>query len=236
MDEAQRRTALTSGTSGAAPGRTGMTWPPALPFATALARAREHDAHALSLLYHRFLPVVYRYVLGRIGDIHTAEDVTSETFLAMLNGIASSRSDEELSFAAWVLGIARHHVAMYFRRHARSPVPLDVSEDVQRMQRPDEGDPLAILTARESWHEVVAALNRLTDEQRTVVLYRCVLDYSADEVSQLLGKSAGAIRVQQFRALASLARLLGAPPERAARTRHAISTHRTEGSDSHAAR
>lgn len=245
MDEAQRRgdsIAITSAAARGAPssGRSGMTWPPALPFTTALARARAHDAHALSLLYHRFLPVVYRYVLGRVGDIHAAEDVTSETFLAMLNGIASTRADEELSFAAWMLGIARHQAAMHFRRHARSPIRLDasidISEDVQQAQGTNEGDPLAILTARESWHEVVAALNHLTEEQRTVVLYRCVLDYSADEVGQLLGKQAGAIRVQQFRALASLARLLGAPSERDAHKRHHTFRNRAEGSDSHAAK
>lgn len=233
MDEAHRRADSPPGTlprtSGALPsGRTGLTWPPALPFATALARARAHDARALSLLYHRFLPAVYRYVLGRVGDTHVAEDVTSETFLAMIRGIGAVRAEDELSFASWVLGIARNQVAMHFRRHAHSPISLAAGEDIEPVHRSEEGDPLTILTARESWHEVVAALNRLSEEQRTVVLYRCVLDYSAEEVGQLLGKHAGAIRVQQFRALTALARLLG--------IEHRASSQVTEGSDSHARR
>lgn len=231
MDEAHRRTASPPATArrvhGEMPsGRTGLTWPPALSFTTVLAGARRHDARALSLLYHRFLPVVFRYALGRVADTHAAEDITSETFLAMIHGVAAARAEDELSFASWVLGIARNQVAMHFRRHARSPVPLVASEDIQPAHLTEEGDPLTILTARESWHEVVAALNRLSEEQRTVILYRCVLDYSAEEVGQLLGKKAGAIRVQQFRALTALARLLG--------TEHSASTKVTEGSDGHA--
>ncbi|HEV8194692.1 MAG TPA: sigma factor-like helix-turn-helix DNA-binding protein, partial [Ktedonobacterales bacterium] len=92
----------------------------------------------------------------------------------------------------------------------------------------DEDDPLAIITARESWGTVVAALNRLTEEQRTVVLYRCVLDYSAEEVADLLDKQPGTIRALQFRALASLARHLGIEKQgrNAGRTRPGIDKRR----------
>jgi RNA polymerase sigma factor (sigma-70 family) len=83
----------------------------------------------------------------------------------------------------------------------------DYPEEIAATAEAD--DPLHILTARESWSEVATALNRLTEEQRMVVLYRCVLGYSTEEVGQLLGKPAGTIRALQFRALAQLSRLLG---------------------------
>ena len=213
-----------------------MTWPPALPFAAALASARKHESRALSLLYHRFLPVVYRYVLGRVGDTHVAEDVTSETFLAMLHGIASTRASDELGFAAWVLGIARNHVATYFRQRGQPYESLDGYDDVAPSHRLDEGDPLTLLTANESWREIVAALERLTDEQRTVVLYRCVLDYSAEEVGQLLDKQAGAIRAMQFRALASLARILDASRGHDTSAWRGSSTQLMNGSDGNGTR
>jgi RNA polymerase sigma-70 factor (ECF subfamily) len=72
----------------------------------------------------------------------------------------------------------------------------------------EEGDPLAIITAREDWAEVVAALNALTEDQRSVVLYRCLFGYSTEEVARILEKRPGAVRALQFRALASLVRLL----------------------------
>lgn len=241
MSDAPRRSGQLPGTIygdwgkasgvGSTQGRTGMTWPPALPFATVLDAARALDSRSISLLYHRFLPVVYRFILARVGDVHLAEDLTSETFFGVLEGVAAAHAEDELHFAAWVLGIARNRVAMHFRRRRSRPeTALDLTDDLPLYAAPDEGDPLAILTARESWHEVVAALARLTDDQRTVVLYRCILGYSADEVGQLMGKQAGTVRALQFRALASLARLLhDQPPARGRRA-----GDQQEGSKGHA--
>lgn len=190
---------------------TGLTWPPELPFSLALERARALDRSALGMLYRRFLPVVYRYALARVGTVHVAEDVTSETFFAVVEGIGAMRAQDELSFAAWVLGIARNKVALHFRRlYARPDTPRLLPEDEQPPAVAEQDDPLAIITARESWAEVVAGLNQLTEDQRAVVLYRCVLGYSTEDVARLLEKQPNAIRALQFRALASLARHLGA--------------------------
>jgi RNA polymerase sigma-70 factor (ECF subfamily) len=191
--------------------RSGMTWPPALPFAEIIRRARAADDYALTLLYRRFLPVVYRFILARISDTPTAEDITSETFFAVIERIGETRAQDELAFAAWTLGIARNQVATYYRRQRARPT--------SRLDEPDgeydlytaagEGDPLNIITARERWAEVVGALNQLTEDQRNVLLYRVILGYSAEDVGALLNKQAGAVRALQFRALASLARILG---------------------------
>lgn len=184
-------------------------WSPELPFASAVARARDLDHEALSLLYTRYLSVVYRYVLGRVGDVHLAEDVTSETFLAMVDSIERVRADDELAFAAWLLGIARNKVAEHYRRQAARPATQDMAESWdERPAQAEASDPLGVVLARESWGEVVAALGRLTEEQRTVVLYRCVLGYETEEVARLVGRQPGAVRALQFRALASLARFL----------------------------
>jgi RNA polymerase sigma-70 factor, ECF subfamily len=189
-----------------------MTWPPSLPFETALLRAKELDERCLSLLYARFLPVIYRFQLARAGDPHVAEDLTAETFTAMVEQIGRARATEELGFAAWLLRIAHNKLLMFFRARRSRPAPVyGVPDEFPLYTRADEGDPLAVLTARESWSEIVTALNSLTEEQRTVVLYRCVLGYSAEEVGELLGKQAGAVRALQFRALSSLARRFGVP-------------------------
>lgn len=185
------------------------TWPAELPFSSALERARALDEAALSWLYRRYLPAVYRFVLGRVGDTHLAEDLTSETFMAMVESIERSRASDELAFAAWLIGIARNKVAEHYRRQASRPV---TQGELQPWEEPwalaESGDPLGVVTSRERWGEVVDALRQLTEEQRTVLLYRCVLGYETDEVARLLHRQPGAIRALQFRALASLARLL----------------------------
>jgi RNA polymerase sigma-70 factor, ECF subfamily len=191
-------------------GHSRYSLPPDFPFVTLLALARGADKAALSALYKRFLPPVYRFILGRVKSVPVAEDLTSDTFFAMLEGITTVRAEDEMGFAAWLLGVARNIVSQYFRRQR-----LQQNNHPELYQRQEEAavaeedDPLAVLTARESWSEVLAALDRLTHEQRLVVLYRCVHGFSTEEVGRALGKPANAIRGLQFRALASLARSLG---------------------------
>jgi len=181
-----------------------------LPFERVLERAKALDKTALSMLYKRFLPVVYRYALARVADIHQAEDITAETFIAVVEHIATTRALDELSFAAWLLGIARNKIAMHFRQQRGQPhIQRDMPEDAEPVASAEGDDPLAIITARESWSEIVQALNLLTEEQRAVVLYRCVLGYPTEDVARLMEKQPGTIRALQFRALASLARHLG---------------------------
>lgn len=186
-------------------------WLPELPFSSVLERARALDHGALSLLYSRYLPVVRIYVLGRVGDVHLAEDVISETFLAMVDSIERVRADNEPAFAAWLLSIARNKVIDHYRRQAALPITQGmVAPWEEPAAQAEAGDPLRVVTARESWAEVVAALQRLTEEQRMVLIYRCVLGYETEEVARLMGRQPGAVRALQFRALASLARFLAA--------------------------
>lgn len=209
-------------------------WSPDMPFASVLERARELEHEALSLLYSHYLPVVQWYVVGRLSDIHLAEDVTSETFIAMVNSIERTRADDEPAFVAWLLGIARNKVMDHFRRQATLPQTRGV---VAPWEEPaagaEAGDPLNVVTARESWAEVVAALRRLTEEQRMVVLYRCVLGYETEEVARLMGRQQGTVRALQFRALASLTRILaaGTPQQTVAALRLSLNepTHGSSG-------
>lgn len=179
----------------------------AFPKVIELAKAREQAA--ISLLYRRFLPVIYRYVLARVADIPTAEDLTSETFFAMVRGIAATRAQDELAFVAWLLGIARYQVLMHYRRVKKQnevELPPHFEDDLHNIA--EDGDPLLILTARESWAETAQALEQLTPDQKTVVLYRCVLGYPTEEVAAMMNKRPGTVRALQFRALAALAKNL----------------------------
>jgi RNA polymerase sigma-70 factor (ECF subfamily) len=167
------------------------------------------------MLYRRFLPIVYRYALAHVGNTGQAEDVTSETFYAMVDGIASTRAQDERGFTAWLLRIAHNKVARHHRTlRARPEVPLTLTEDAQPFAIAEEDDPQAVVTAHERWLEIVEAVHALTEEQRIVVVYRCALGYSTTEVAEMLGKPENAVRGLQFRALASLSRHLEAKNRR----------------------
>ena len=183
-----------------------------LGFEAILGRARALDRDALGTLYDRYLPAIYRFVHGRVGDPHLAEDLTADTFMAMVESVERARAEDELSFAAWLFGIARNKVAEHMRRRAiRGRVAPEVEMDAEEpLAGAEADDPLGVVIARERWAKVSAELDQLTEEQRDVLLYRCVLGYETDEVARLLGRQPGAIRALQFRALSALARRLSA--------------------------
>ena len=87
-----------------------------------LAQRARTDGDAFAELYCRHVPRVYRYHMVHTGNIKDAEDLTSQTFIAAMEGIRSFRGDG--SFAAWIMGIAVRKKALFFRRR-KPEVPLD---------------------------------------------------------------------------------------------------------------
>lgn len=190
-----------------------------LSFGRQLDRARRGEAEALSALYRQFLPGVFGYIAARVPDRATAEDLTSEVFLQMVEGISGLRASEEAGFAAWILQIARIAVAGYYRRRERQPTVVSFAAtswdeedegevDLALLTSAPAGDPARQAEVREEWREVVEAINALTEEQRQVLVSRLILGYDVEMVGRMLGKNGNAIKALQFRALHSLHRLL----------------------------
>lgn len=191
-------------------------------FETTLAAARLGEAWALRALYDELAPTVTGYL--RLRGAVEPDDLTSETFLAVFRALERFEGDEA-GFRSWVFTIAHRRLIDEHRRAQRRPAtaPLaavgaevDVSADVETAALADELDPA---TRR--------ALDRLSDEQRTVVLLRIVADLSVEQVAVVLGRRPGAVRSLQHRALTRLRReLAGRDPS----LRSGPSAQRTDGS------
>src|ERR1700730_14548450 len=105
------------------------------PIGRQLDAARRGESEALSILYRQFLPSVFGYITTRVPDRATAEDLTSEVFLQMVEGIARLRARDEAGFLAWLLRIARATVAGYYRKREKQPVHFSLQdEDWQTLQ------------------------------------------------------------------------------------------------------
>lgn len=189
------------------------------PFRCQLEQARRGEAEALSRLYRQFLPGVFGYIAARVPDRATAEDLTSEVFLKMVEGISRLRATEEARFAAWILQIARVTVAGYYRQRERQPTTVSLTPSAWEGADEEQGymalsahlladDPAHQTEAREEWRAVVEAINQLTEEQRQVLVSRLILGYDVETVGRMLGKKGNAIKALQFRAMQSLHRLL----------------------------
>jgi RNA polymerase sigma-70 factor, ECF subfamily len=184
-----------------------------------LDRARRGESEALSILYRQFLPGIFGYTAARVPDRATAEDLTSEVFLKMVEGIGRLRASDEASFAAWLLQIARITVAGYYRQREHLPALVSLEPGLWEEEafekreallasHPDL-DPAQSAEIHDEWNTVVNAINALTEEQRQVLIGRLILGYDVTTVARMIGKTANAVKALQFRALRSLQRVLG---------------------------
>ncbi len=187
-------------------------------FRRQLDGARSGESEALSTLYRQFLPRIFGYIATRVADRATAEDLTSEVFLKMVEGIGQLRASDEPGFAAWLLQIARLTIADYYRKRKYQPVFVSLEPTFGEEEtygewgtipsnQPD-GDPAQWIEAREEWARVVAAINTLTEEQRQVLVGRLIIGLDVATVARMVGKKANAVKSLQFRALQSLQRVL----------------------------
>jgi len=184
-----------------------------------LDQARQGESEALSALYRQFLPGIFGYIAVRVSDRATAEDLTSDVFLKMVEGIGQLRASDEAGFAAWLLQIARITVAGYYRKRERLPVLVSLEPGEGEEEAPGNSqmllrsyssvDPAESAEIRDEWNTVVNAINALTEEQRQVLVGRLILGYDVATVARMIGKKANAVKALQFRALHSLHRLLG---------------------------
>ncbi|MGH2382027.1 MAG: RNA polymerase sigma factor [Candidatus Limnocylindria bacterium] len=181
---------------------------PARPFDPDLGdvRAAQLDRAAFATLYRRYLDPIYGYCFYLLGDHHDAEDATERTFLAALGAIHRFR-DEGASFRSWLFRIAHNQLANALRTRSRHPTDaLDGSHEPAA-----DDDPARMASLADDARRLRAAVASLSDDRRQVVVLRFVDGLSTREIGVVLGRSEGAVRVLQHRALRELAALLGRP-------------------------
>jgi RNA polymerase sigma-70 factor (ECF subfamily) len=163
---------------------------------------RGHPAAIESLLEH-IRPMVVRYCRARLGRItghyYVADDVAQEVCIAVLSALPRYR-DMGRPFASFVFGIASHKVADAVRSASRLAVPTEDLPD-----GPDEHPgPEETVVAGFEAERARTLLGRLPVHLRELLVLRVVAGLSAEETGNVLGMSAGAVRVAQHRALARL--------------------------------
>jgi RNA polymerase sigma-70 factor (ECF subfamily) len=161
--------------------------------------AAQSDPSRFADLYEDNFYRVYAYIARRVGNRHVAEDLTSDVFREALAGI-SKFEWRGAPFAAWLLRIALRTVADHFKRSGREAVKRSGREAGNTMVElsdpaSDEFERSAIL------FELV---DRLPEAQFRVIHMRFVEQKSIREIAAELGRSEGAIKQLQFRAIESL--------------------------------
>jgi RNA polymerase sigma-70 factor (ECF subfamily) len=172
-----------------------------------LVGARRREPAAVTRVYTAYAPALFRFFLAAVGDRPTAEDLTGDVFKSAIEDLPRFRGPVE-ALGGWLFRIARHDLSDYRRRARNRIQPLDdLLEDAAAAGGVVDPEELAL--DRVEGGRVLAALRRLTPDQREVLLLRLAANLTAPEVAGILNKSTEAVRALQHRGLASLARLLG---------------------------
>src|SRR6266487_302526 len=162
-------------------------------------RGQQGDRGALEDLYLIHFDRIYSYLHVSVGNRHDAEDLTTQTFLKMLESIGKFRQGAA-PFSAWLFRIA-HNLAMdHFRAHRRWQPEEEVPEPAGSEEPSAEVEAIQEI-GRQSMLELIDSLSH---EQQQVLTLKFVFNFPNADVATILGKTEGAIKSLQHRALASL--------------------------------
>jgi RNA polymerase sigma-70 factor (ECF subfamily) len=162
-------------------------------------RAQRGEREALEELYLIHFDRIYSYLHMTVGNRHDAEDLTTQTFLRMLESIGKFRF-QSAPFSAWLFRIA-HNLSMdHFRANRRWQPEEDVPEAPGSEERSAEDEAFQSIERR----SMLELIEGLSLEQQQVLTLKFVFNFSNGEAATILGKTEGAVKSLQHRALGSL--------------------------------
>jgi RNA polymerase sigma-70 factor (ECF subfamily) len=166
-----------------------------------LIEAAQKDPRRYGELYEQNFERVYAFTVRRVRDRQEAEDITAEVFQHALANL-SKFEWRGVPFAVWLFRIAANAIADRWKklsREASDPAPDDLDQ--------------AHWPAIERRVTLFKLVDDLPTDQRSVILKRFIEERTIREIAEELGKSEGAVKQLQFRALESLRARAGASHE-----------------------
>ena len=166
-----------------------------------VVQAVNGNTDAFGDLYIIFVEKIYRYVFYHIKSKTDAEDITGEVFLKAWRAISSCRGKEN-AFSPWLYRIAHNQLVDEIRKRQRQPsLELDDVETISDSENSVE--------RYSEQQELLKLIDRLPSNQRRVIILKFIEGMDYKEIAKIMGKSEGALRVMQMRALAALKKELG---------------------------
>jgi RNA polymerase sigma-70 factor (ECF subfamily) len=167
-------------------------------------RARNGDAEAFGDLYERHLDSVFRFFYSRLDSRQDAEDLTEETFFRIWRALPNYK-DQGVPFLAYIFHVAHNLLIDHHRRFANSKGVVALEDEIAVKS---QTNPSEVALNNIQHQEIKQALEKLTEDHQLVLVTRFLSELSTEEVAQVMGRSKGAVRVLQHRALNALRKLV----------------------------
>jgi RNA polymerase sigma-70 factor (ECF subfamily) len=177
---------------------------PAVEDVQLLKKAQHGDAQAFGELYERHALAVFRFLYAHLDDRLDAEDLTEEVFLRTWRTLPRYR-DQGVPFKAFLFRVAHNALVDHYRSHSRSKGELSIEDSVIHDLRAEPG---SLFQQNQEHQELRSTLAQMREDYQTVLIARFLADLSPEETAQVMGRSVGAVRVLQHRALTALRKLM----------------------------
>ena len=168
-----------------------------------LVEAAQSDPARFAVLYERCFEVVYAYISRRVGDRSEAEDLTAEVFRKALASLPRFKWTGA-PFTAWLFRIAANLIADRSKRRAREGGTTSEASGLSDDPKPAKQIQQLELEECERRARLFRLVERLAEDQRRVIVMRFAEEKSIRDIANELGRSEGAIKQLQFRALENL--------------------------------
>ncbi|HAF61108.1 MAG TPA: hypothetical protein DCK95_02145 [Anaerolineaceae bacterium] len=156
-----------------------------------LIQAAKQNPEAFGKIYHRYVHSVYKYFYNRTWNQNEAEDLTAQTFLAVLEGL--QKYHDNGYFSAWLFSIARRKAADHFRIKAKQPF-VEFNDDI-----PADSDFLNDIIQSERLTKIAHLFNDLPEKDKEIIRLRYVADLSFAEIGRTLHRNEGTIKKTLYR-------------------------------------
>lgn len=164
-----------------------------------VARAQK-DSESFGILYDVYMKQIYAFILKRVGNVETAEDITSQTFEKAFRKLKDFRW-QDVSFSAWLYRIAANNVTDYYRRKGRRrQTDIDSVPELR-----DGKEPVDVAVSKRLFFEKIQEiLPSLDDDDQTVLSLKLFSEKTNEEISEVTGLKKSHVAVRIHRAMKKL--------------------------------
>jgi RNA polymerase sigma-70 factor, ECF subfamily len=168
-----------------------------------LRRAQQWDTGALVDIFDTYSPPLYRYALYRTGNVHLAEDCVTETFARFLQVLKRPKLVINTSLRAYLYRTAHNFLIDQARREPAPPADFD-----EQWLGDSQPGPEQQAEHSERQEVLSQALQQLPAAQQQVIALRYIEEWSLEECAAAMGKTIGAVKSLQYRAIQQLQRIM----------------------------
>jgi RNA polymerase sigma-70 factor, ECF subfamily len=177
------------------------------------------DPEAFSIVYDHYYPVIFNYIIKRVQDMPTAQDITSETFFRAFSRIWQFQW-RNIPFSAWLYKIASNEINAHLRKNKIKKTSLETLMEISAYEpstletpKSELEEAQSILEHNDDYKSVLEQIRKLPEKYQDVIVLKYLEKKKISEIGQILNLKEGTIKSLLFRGIKKLQYLMSEAKE-----------------------